>query len=73
MIDTTGWKIKVSTEQVRKIRRRSKEVSKYDYESDTSIFKLINDNIYVGSYDSNITLKCNGEDEVYITCGASFV
>lgn len=66
MIDTTGWKIKVSSEQIRKIRRRSKETSKYDHDSDTSIFKFINDNIYVGSYDSNITLKCNGEDEVYI-------
>lgn len=66
MIDTTGWKIKVSPEQVNKIRRRSKEISKYDHDSDTSIFKFINDNIYVGSYNSSIILKCNDEDEVYI-------
>jgi hypothetical protein len=66
MYDTTGWKINVSSEQVKKILSRSKEFSEYDHETETTTFRILKDNLHIGSYDSNITIKCYESQQVYI-------
>jgi hypothetical protein len=66
MIDTTGWKINVSYEQIKLILSKSKEFSEYDHATKTTRFRIIKDNIYIGSYDSNVTIRCYETNQVYI-------
>lgn len=58
MIDTTTWKVQVTEEQFNKIISRSKEYVEYDHELKQTGFRILRSNLHIGSYDSNITLKC---------------
>lgn len=66
MIDTTSWKVSVTQEQFNKIISRSKEYTEYDHEIKETRFRILRNNLDIGSYDSNITIKCFESQTLYL-------
>lgn len=58
MIDTIAWRVILTQQQADMILKRSKEYSEFDHETNTTNFRILKDNLHIGSYDSNITIKC---------------
>jgi hypothetical protein len=66
MIDTTAWRTKLTKAQLDNILKRSKEYSEYDHENKTTGFRILRSNTNIGSYDSNITIKCYDGFNAYL-------
>lgn len=66
MIDTTGWYVDITPRQAAMIRKRSKEFSEYDHDTKETKFRLVKDNLNIGSYHSSIIIKCFEDSLVYL-------
>ncbi len=58
MIDTIAWSVDLTNEQLEKILSKSKEYTEYDHVSGETNFRIVRSNLDIGSFDSNITIKC---------------
>jgi len=58
MIDTVSWRVMLDESQEEKILSKSKEFTEFDHSSGTTNFRIVKTNIDIGSFDSNVTIKC---------------
>lgn len=66
MIDTTGWRVALTQKQLDLILKKSVEISEYNHELEETRFRILKSNLQVGSFHSNITIRCFDELETYI-------
>jgi hypothetical protein len=58
MIDTTKWRVALTSKQADLILKRSSEISEYNHESKETKFRILKTNVNLGSYLSSISIKC---------------
>lgn len=58
MIDTVGFKLQFLPPEFECLRKRSQELRKYDHESNQSEFRVVSNDLEIGSFDKKITIRC---------------
>lgn len=66
MIDTIKFRLRFTDEQYRHFLSKGLELTKKDNKTDTTIFRFVTGEVYVGSFDRKITIRAFSQQEVYI-------